>query len=218
VWQSTEPDAPAAGGLPPRRKHLLAIAIAAGVVLTLGVACTVGAGLYLWNRARHQNGSAADAAGTAAANPAPKPAGPPTPKTGAACLPGIWRETSSQADASIDGVSVRLNSSGAIQHFYPDGSVTIDYSAGISKTGTQNGNTYTVTSTGTMTSHYQVVGNQIVYSDYQATGTTVWLRNGKQIDKQDLKAIMGADTFTCTGGKLVEYADTYSMELVRIFG
>lgn len=205
-------DLPAAGRPPNGRRRPGILAVVAAAVLALGVAGVLGGAFYLSHR--HQSAVAIPVVAGTSSNPA----GTPTPKTGAACVPGIWRQTSSQMDATINGVSVRLTSSGGIQHFYPDGSLVIDLTTGVTATGTANGDTYTVTSTGTLSYHYQVVGNQILYSDYKATGTTVWQRNGRQIDKQDLKAVIGNDTFTCTGGKLVEYGEAYSTELVRAFG
>jgi hypothetical protein len=115
-------------------------------------------------------------------------------------------------------VTVRLTGAGAIQTFTADGANTYQLGAGVTQTGKQGGNTYTLTSTGTITAHYEVLGNQIRYSNIQATGTSVWKRNGKQIAKQDLTGQLGAETFVCTGDKLILYGTSYTTELARGLG
>jgi hypothetical protein len=60
-----------------------------------------------------------------------------------------------------------------------------------------------------------VVGDQIHYSDAKASGSMIWKRNGRQIDKQQLKGTIGADAFSCTGDKLVQYGDGYTVERVQ---
>ena len=204
---------------PPRRPSSLPLILTAGAtVLTLAAICCV-AGVFWWFRSRDTAPVASASSVVPPAPPSPQPVRTTRPPlTGAACIVGSWRETSDQSDSVINGVIVRLTSSGAIQRFTADGINVVDLTAGVAKTGTQGGNTYTVTSTGTLTYHYQVIGNQIRYSDAQASGTTVWLRDGEQFAQDQLQGTLGADTFTCTGDSFIEYGDGYSIELTRIAG
>jgi hypothetical protein len=197
-----------------------ALAIAGVVLVALLAVCCGGGAFYLSTRGR----PVADPSTAPAVVPAPSAASPtarasrtsPAPLTGAACIIGRWRETSGQSDASIDGVTVRLAWSGGIQTYRSDGVNIIELGDGVAKTGTHSGSTYTVTSSGTITYHYQVVGDQIRYSDVQAQGTTTWLRDGQQIDQQQLTGTLGADTFTCAGDTFIQYGDTYTIELTRV--
>ncbi|MBB5871749.1 hypothetical protein F4553_005128 [Allocatelliglobosispora scoriae] len=197
----------------PKRKpdRLPLVVIGIVVALALGVACCAGVGLFVWrDRAQPSSVAATDPPPVTAE---PEPERVPTP---AECVVGTWRETSYTGSAEIDGYTLQLTSVGAIQRFSADGVVVLDFGKGIAKTGKHGSTTYTVTSTGSVTFHYQVLGSQIHYSAPKGNGSTVWRRNGKQIDKQALSGAIGAETFTCSGDKLTQYGETYSIELVRV--
>lgn len=201
-------------GLPPKPRpdRVPIVVIGIVVALALAVICCAGVGLFVW-RNRSQPVSAVLPESTA--RPEPIPTRELTP---AECLVGTWREASYVGDAEIDGYTIRLTGSGAIQRFDANGVVVLDMTPGFTKTGKRGSSTYTVTSKGTVTFHYQVIGGQIHYSSAKASGTTTWKRNGSQIDKQQLQGSIGAETFTCTGDKLTQYGETYSIELARVIG
>lgn len=197
----------------PKPDRLPIVVIGIVVVVALAVICCAGVGLFVW---RNRSQPAANVViPESTVLPTPSPTRELTP---AECLVGTWRETSYVGDAEIDGYTIRLTGSGAIQRFDADGTVLLDMTPGFTKTGKRGGTTYTVTSKGTVTFHYQVIGGRIHYSSAKASGTTTWKRNGSQIDKQQLQGSIGAETFACQGDKLTQYGDTYSIELARVTG
>jgi hypothetical protein len=192
----------------------LPLLVPAGIVAAMLVAIScVGVSALVWEHRPHQAGNAAAVAPHAAPSRPPSPSAPPL--TGAACVPGIWREVSEQVNTTVGGEHIRITGSGATQTFTLEGSEKTIFTAATADTGTLNGSTYTVTFSGYSTTHYQVIGNKIFYSEAAAVGTTIWRRNGGQIDKQKLEAGLGPDTFTCAGDKFFQYGDDYSIELVR---
>jgi hypothetical protein len=200
----------------PAPRSRLVVIVAAAVALAL-LAVGLGAAL-LWHR---RSGPAAVAGSAAPVQPVAERALPSpgaAALTGPACVVGRWREVSDQADVTVFGVAVRITSSGTTQTFTADGKATIGLNPPVTSTGTHSGDTYAVTSTGTITFHYQIIGNQIFYSDAGAQGTTVWKRNGQQIESQQLKGSLGPDTFSCTGDSFFQYGPYYSIELKRIPG
>lgn len=221
------PGAPGTPDVAPPGRNRTLIVVGVAAVVALAVIVMVGAGLWAWSLtgSKHAAGPGSSASPVAESTPTsgPTPSSTPVPTSaaplvGAACLLGNWRETSYQTDAVIFGVTVRLTGAGVTQTFTADGTNTYQLGAGITETGKQGGNTYTLTSSGTITSHYEVIGNQIRYSNIQATGTSVWKRNGKQIAKQDLTGQLGGETFVCTGDKLILYGTNYTTELDRVLG
>jgi hypothetical protein len=197
--------------LPPARGRAAIIAAIVVGVLLIAVICCAGIGFVAWRRIS----SPADVGvPTPAAAPTRRPSA--SPLAGAACLVGTWRETSNQSDIQLDGVTVRLNASGATQSFTTDGVAVLDLGDGNTKSGKHGGDTYTVVSTGKITFHYEVIGTQIRYSNARGTGSTVWKRNGKQMGSQSLTGGLGAETFTCSGDALHLFGDDYSIELDRV--
>jgi hypothetical protein len=203
---------------PPHKDHTTAIVVGAALtaLVLAGCVAVVGTGLWRWNKSKTEatGSTATPTAGATRTRTATPSAAPPL--VGAACVVGEWQETSFQADAVISGVTVRLTSSGVHQTFAKDGSNVWDSGAGVTQTGIANGDTYVLNAVGTITTHYEVIGNEIHYSNVQATGTSTWLRNGQQIDKEPLTGTLGADTFTCEGNKMILYGTNYTVELSRV--
>jgi hypothetical protein len=202
------PPAPVAPPTEPKdRIPIIVGAIVA--LLAIAVICCAGVGLLAWRR-----GAVPDAVPTAPSASAPSPSAQPLSL--ARCVIGTWLENSHANDGEIDGRTIRLLSSGSIQRFAADGTVVLDMSEGIVRSGERDGDTYTVTSTGTITFRYQIIGTQAHYSDVQATGTAVWRRNGREFDRQPLRGSIGAETITCTGDTMAQYGEGYSIELTRV--
>lgn len=207
--------------VPARTNPLPVVLVGLGILVAVCVvASVVGIGLWQWNRTESPTATSPT---RSPASPAQSPASPPPtntsapPLTGPACLVGRWRETVYQADAVINGVTVRMTGAGTIQEFGSAGVLTYDAGAGTTITGTSGGNTYTATSIGKFTINYQVVGTEIHYSNSQSSGgTRVWKRDGRQIEKETLIGSLAPETFTCTGTELRLFSTDYSIELERV--
>lgn len=198
------------------------------VVAVLAAVCCLGGALILFQRRTDPEPPSRMPPPPSPANsgnpmtPSEGPSGSPgdgsVPLTGAACLVGVWRETSHTGTSSINGVPVQMHSTGSVQRFGADATIVLDLGSGVTQTGKSNGDNYQITSKGTITFHYRTEPGVIFYSDPVAKGTTVWKRNGKQFDSQPLTGAIGPEFFSCDGDKLVQNTSDYAIELTRVTG
>jgi hypothetical protein len=195
------------------------------VVAVLAAICCLGGALVLFERRTHPEPSRTPAPPPPPRSGEPQPSPGPSgsegggdPLSGAACLVGVWRETSHTSTATINGASVQLRSTGSVQRFTADGTAVLDLAKGVTETGKSGGDTYQVISKGTITFHYRTEPGIIFYADPVAKGTTVWRRNGKQFDSAPMQGSFGPEFFSCNGDKLTENTDDYAIELERVTG
>jgi hypothetical protein len=197
-----------------------------GVVLAVNAAiCCLGGALVLFERRTTPTPSRTPAPPPPPNSGEPRPSpgasgseGGGNPLSGAACLVGVWRETSHTSTATINGVSVQLRSTGSIQRFTADGVAVLDMGKGVTQSGKAGGDTYQVISKGTITFHYRTEPGVIYYSDPVGKGTTVWKRNGKQFESAQLQGSFGPESYSCEGDKLTENGEDYAIELDRVTG
>lgn len=167
--------------------------------------------------------SSPSASASVSASPTPAASESPSPEPSTSedplhdsCMIGTWRETSNDSDATIDGVKVRLHSWGAIQHFRADGTLLINYGAGINARGKVNNRTYEVISSGRLTYNWQTSGGQILYSNAKASGTNIWRQSGRETRRAPLSGSIDPERYTCDGDSLREFGPTWSIELRRV--
>jgi hypothetical protein len=196
-----------------------------GVVLAVVAAiCCLGGALVLFERRTTPEPSRTPPPLPTPQSGEPRPSTGPSgsgggnPLSGAACLVGVWRETSHTESATINGVTVQLKSSGSLQRFTADGTAVLDLSQGVTQTGKSGSTTYQVISKGTITFHYRTEPGVVFYADPVGKGTIVWKRNGKQFDSARLQGSIGPEFFSCNGDKLTQNTDDYAIELERVTG
>ncbi|BCB78703.1 hypothetical protein GCM10022251_76690 [Phytohabitans flavus] len=149
-------------------------------------------------------------------SPSPEPSTSEDPRHDS-CLIGTWRETSHETDTTIDGVRVRLRSSGAVQHFRADGTLQVRYGdRGINARAKVNNRTYEVITTGRMDYNWQTGGGQILYSNARATGTVIWRQSGRETGRTQLSGSVDPERYTCDGNSLLQIGPTWTIELQRI--
>jgi hypothetical protein len=132
------------------------------------------------------------------------------------CVIGTWTETSHTEDDQIEGNTVRLTSSGAVQKYAADGTNSLDFGSGITRSGTLSGTRYELITTGHVTFHWQSRGGSLLYSDPQASGTTTDKRNGSVQQTSPLQGGITPEQYTCAGDALREFGSDYTIELARV--
>ena len=198
---------------PPRSSAwpmLLLAASIAGVLLVAGVVTVL-----TLTRA----GGKPTAVAVATSRPAPSRRASPSasPSLSAEkCVLGTWTETSNQQSRTVNGVQIHMSGAGATQTFRPDGTTVLDYGAGITYTGTLDGDTWTLTDTGQINFRYQISGTTILYTSSTPNGTATWRQNGEVVQSGPITGgSTDPETFTCSGTTMAEVAGTYAIELRR---
>ena len=145
-------------------------------------------------------------------DPGPAPALPPEPdppprrSVADPCLTGSWRETSRWSDAVVVGTEPAryTGTGGAVQHFRADGTVLLDFGAGLTETAVVDGDRIDVHQAGRVTAAYRAVSGTIDYLDETVRGTlTVTVRiEGKVIRRAQVVPQLSDDKYTCRGGTL----------------
>ena len=151
----------------------------------------------------------------------PLPAAPATPTgapTGAdACVVGTWTERSRLIDRATNNFgTLRFASHGLRQSFSVGGVLTLDYGAGYTERATTpSGQVVEYRVSGQITYRYAIGDGLITYRAPTATGSVSLLVDARVVATGPLVGDTAPDHFRCSGDSLVEYGDTYAIDLVR---
>ncbi|GAA0571306.1 hypothetical protein GCM10010172_64710 [Paractinoplanes ferrugineus] len=155
--------------------------------------------------------------------PAPRPEIPPPAAAAAVdeCLLGSWREAAVRSRTTVDGQAAELTGGGAIQTFRPDGTATLDFGSGVTRSTTAGGHRYDMTMTGRLIMSYRVDGSVIGYSASRVdlAGTTTLRIDGVVRNRTGLESGVLDDRYVCAGNHLHESSAVaghdYDIDLVR---
>ncbi|GAB3141339.1 hypothetical protein GCM10027290_13920 [Micromonospora sonneratiae] len=213
---------------PPRRSWVLpAVLGSLGLLAVTGLVVTVG--IFVLRNRPDPAGDVGQASATTSPmaavptvvpSPAPtaepSPTAPPVDPLHDPCVIGVWRETSYQSDAEIDGTDVRLGGGSAIQHFRADGTIAVEYGKGVTRKGKAGGRTFEVVMSGRLTFNWQSDKGQLLYSNAKASGQIVWKINGRRYSSRGLAGSLKPERYTCAGDLMRQFGETYTIELARV--
>ncbi|WP_328534763.1 M48 family metalloprotease [Micromonospora zamorensis] len=156
--------------------------------------------------------------------PKPPPAVPDLdPPVVDPCVIGAWREVVHETDlAPFGSLRYRFTGAGTTQTYRADGTVILDYGAGVTYTATADGHRVALTVTGQITARYQIRDGAIAYYDGAANGTEVWSLDGatQGTNSPDSSVSLSPDRYHCAGDTLIQSSanddKSYRIELHRV--
>lgn len=128
------------------------------------------------------------------------------PATGADCLVGEWSAAFiADGPSNIGGTTVTLNGPTPVQS-YRHGKAISNFGDGITRTGSDGTSRYERTLTGTISNDYTVEGDEIVYTNGDASSARyVDKKDGVVVGEGQATAINGRERFDCSGDTLTTY-------------
>jgi len=149
--------------------------------------------------------------------PSASPIPSPTPSSAIdVCLIGTWRETSNRVDFGFNDLQVRMNASGAIRRFWPDGRGVTQFGKATTWTGRANGRRYQVVTSGTLSFRLRTANGQLFGQSTGAKGTIIGKINGREDWREPLEAAVGPSGYVCSGDVLSTSAERRDVELRRV--
>ena len=129
------------------------------------------------------------------------------------CVVGKWRVSSAREKIEQDGELIEFSASGGTAEFRGDGTGTFDYGSGVVYRGTIEGQSVTITFTGSVTFSYKTVDKAITYSNPQPNGEAVVKVNGTETTSIPLDMDTKPNTYECSGSGLTLTTDLTTTEL-----
>lgn len=140
--------------------------------------------------------------------------------SGDRCLVGTWTEVSSTHDLVLEDIVIRMERSGTVRSFHPDGTGALDFGDGVVETGTYNDHSLTDAYSGKIEYRYEV-DDGAVHLDITAVDITRRREvDGTLIGEKSLNSFTDTtaeDSFTCSADRLVLEGETTS-EYTRLNG
>jgi hypothetical protein len=121
--------------------------------------------------------------------------------------------SSAREKVELDGELIEFSASGGTTEFRGDGTGTMDYGSGVVYRATVDGESVTITLTGTVSFSYKTVDKAITYSNVSENGEAILKVNGTTTTSQPLDVDPTPNGYTCSGSGLTLTTDLTTTEL-----